>query len=225
MKKPIETGSGFMQNDMAMIFLSLLLVLITFFLVLTRFVEPDPEKISRVKKDLSTLLFFGRQSSGKAVETVVPDMFSPEDPIASLLNRMKAIGMTEPLMNQFISLKDIKNLKVISGESGLVIRMPKTIKPDGADLQITEAERDTLGKMAVLFRELPFIIDIKGVSGENKADGPFKSLQMSVRASQSVYSHLLQMGIQPEKLKVTGLVVSRSPGLEPTVEISFRENI
>lgn len=224
MRKSVEPVDDFQQTDMSLVFLSLLLVLITFFLVLTRFVEPDPAKVSRFKKHYSTFLFFNQQVSVDKEATQAPDIFSESDPLISLVNRMKASGITEPLMNQYLTLLDIKNLKVVSGESGLVIRLPRTIKLDGDTGRLTNEEKESLGNLRVLFMELPFIIEIKGV-GYQKNDQPsFQSLELSVTAAQTVYNHLIKMGVIPDKLKVSGMIDDGKAEPVTDIEISFREN-
>jgi len=213
------------DNDMSLVFLSLLLVLITFFIVLTRFVETDPQKVTHFKQNYSHVLFFVDPEKVTRVMEQNEAIFEENNPIQSLINRMKAIGITEPLMNQFLNLTDITTLKVISGQSGLVLRLPKPIQMDGDLPVLNEQGRKTLEKLAVLFFELPYIIEIKGVGVDiNNTEG-FKTLEKGVMASQSVYRQLLLMGVIPGKIKISGTTDKKATEESTFVELAFRENV
>ncbi len=216
-------------NDaMSLIFLSLLLVLITFFIVLTRFVVTDPEKVERFRRDYSQTLFLGHEVKApeNPVVTMEKELFVHENPLKSLINRMKSTGITAPLLDQFLTLSDIKNLRVISGESGLVLRMPQPIAIQEEDSGLSAKSLETLDKMKVLFTELPFLIEIKGVGVEKNEPEPFAAMERGVKASQSVYMHLIGMGVIPQKIKISGTIGSDDSKLETEdtfVELAFRE--
>lgn len=227
MNRSIGEKKQYGDDSMSMIFLSLLLVLITFFIVLTRFVVTDPEKVERFRRDYSRTLFLGQKADGPVspVKTVERDIFSDESPLKSLINRMKSTGITAPLMNQFLTIQDIKTLRLISGESGLVLRMPDPLEIGGDAFGLSPAGRETLEKMKVLFLELPFLIEVKGVGVDDAGSQGMAAMEMGVKASQSVYRHLIQMGVVPQKIKITGTTTRDSkPAMAKSfVELAFRE--
>ncbi len=211
--------------DMSLVFLSLLLVLITFFIVLTRFVETDPQKVDRFKRNYSHSLFFVEPGKGKKQIEQQAEIFVETDPLQTLINRMKAIGLTEPLMNQFLNMNEIKVLNVISGESGLVLRLPEPIRLFGDTLALSDEGRKILERLKVLFVELPYIIEIKGVGIQREGALTFKTLELGVTASQCVYRQLLLMGVLPDKIKISGTVDAQVSNEGSYIELAFRENV
>ena len=192
------------ENDMPVLFLSLLLVLITFFIVLTRFVETDSSKVAHFSREYNAQLFFGVREKAVAAVGMRQEQGNEYNPLQSLVNRMKSIGITEPLMNEYLTVNKIKELKVISGEEGIVLRLPQPLNFEAQDTVLSERSRNILNKLKVLFVELPYIIEVKGVGLRKTDEDLFPVLEAGVAVSQTVYRQLINMGVMPEKIKISG---------------------
>lgn len=213
------------EDGMPLVLISLFLVLITFFIVLIRFVETDPEKVEHFKRDYSRSLSL-KPALGAAKRTVEKKaaVYDDFDPLQTLINRMKVEGISVPLMNQYLTTNQIKTLQLISGETGLVLRLPQAINMHEGSAAISDDGRKNLDKLSALLLELPYTIEIHGVGVARERPADFQTLEKGVMASQSVYRYLLQMGIVPEKLKISGTTADMTTDLESYVDLTFREN-
>lgn len=204
------------------LFISLMLVLLTLFIFLTTFAESDPEKIRIFREQFrESLMLSGQGGLGRV--TVV-DSGTPDDPLRSLINRMKAKGIDKKLMDEFLTVNQIKELEVMDGERGVAIVLPETVVFDTGKNQLTGLALDYLASIFFLVAELPYVVDIKGYASGRGPAGYADALEFSARRAMLVYDYFISRGVPAMKLKVSGCGDAFEDGVTPRdkVEIIFK---
>lgn len=204
------------------LFLSLMLVLLTLFIFLTTFAEKDKVKVEVFKKHFrESLLMPEKERMGTPSVT---DIGGPVEPVQAIVNRMKSEGINKKLMDDFLTLNEIKDLQVRDGKNGVAVILPETavFEPEKKDL--TRQSRQFLNSISYLVSELPYLVEIKGYAAGVPA-GFNDSLEFSARRAAEVYNYFLEKDIAPVKLKVSGCgdAFEGSGVPQDKVEIIFKE--
>jgi flagellar motor protein MotB len=196
---PEQDSPGWMT-----LFISLMLVLLTLFIFLTTYVKGDKRKIREFKIEFKkSLMLPGKGDPGTLSIT---DVGTEDDPVQSLLNRMKSTGINKKLMDDFLTLQQIKDFEVVDGKNGVSVILPEVVSfSEGRDgLLLSEKSREFLSSISFLIKELPYLVEIKGYSTGNVPKLYPDALEYSARRAHRVYTYLLRQDITPVKLKVSG---------------------
>lgn len=181
------------------IYFSLMLVLLTLFVFLFSYTEKDPAKVRVFRENFKkSLMLIG---TGRGGAEAAHDNPYGGDPLAALVNRMKYEGLNAALTDEFLTLAQIKGLRVRDGQRGAVVVVPQEIAfgPGGSELNTDS--RNALTRISFLAAELPYLVEVAGYAGPDAGGDP---LEASARAARRVYEFLLQKGVDPRKLKVAG---------------------
>jgi flagellar motor protein MotB len=206
-----------------LLLISLMLVLLTFFIFLTTFAETDKEKIEVFKK------YFRQTLSMPKVERKgtpsITDIGGPVEPIQNIINRMKSQGINKKLMDDFLTLAQIKDLQVMDGKKGVVVILPEVAYFQEGTKNLTENSKKFLERISYLVYELPYLVEIKGYALSKVPPRYRDPLEFSARRAIEVYNYFLEKEIPPIKLKVSGRgdAFEKSSVPQNKVEISFKE--
>ncbi len=207
------------------VFIALMMVLLTLFIFLSTFTESDKEKVKIFKAQYkkSTMM---RGKGGMGAETVV-DAGIPDDPLQALINRMKSGKITKKLMDDFLTLNQIKELQVKDGKRGVCLILPDVVGFEPGNNRLTDKAQKYLFDISYLVAALPYTVEIKGYSSEKIPPGYIDTLEFSARRSFMVYEYFLSQNVNPIKLKVSGCgdIVSPDSGNKTPmdkVEIIFK---
>ena len=202
-------------------FLSLMLVLITLFVFLTTYTEHNKSKIEIFKNHFKqSLVLIGKGQGGK--KSIVDN--SEIDPLKEILNRMKSEGLSVKLMKEFLNQQQIKELDVKQGRNGIVIVLPKTIGFSDNSFNLNKKVLSYLNKIAYLASDLPYLVEIRGYSGNVLPKGVKDEFELSLKRALEVYKYFINKGINPVKLKVSGCGIDNSDNKnKDRVEIIFKE--
>jgi len=184
------------------LFISLMLVLLTLFIFLSTFAEGNKLKIEQFQSQFrKSLMMTGQGGMGRPSVT---DLGTPDDPLRLLINRMKSSGINKKLMDEFLTLSQIKELNVMDGKGGVAIILPETVGFTPGENQLTDKAKEYLHRILFLVDELPYLVEIKGYSSEKVPQGFTDPLEFSSRRALSVYTYFISQNIPPVKLKVSG---------------------
>lgn len=186
------------------LFISLMLVLLTLFIFLTTFAKGDKRKVQTFKYEFKKSLMI--PGEGRPGQFSIVDMGTPDDPKRQLLNRMKSKGVNKKLMDDFLTLQQIKDLEVLDGDRGVSIIVPEVIafEDDREGLTLTPASEKFLRSVSFLAQELPYLVEIKGYSRPGRPRGYTDALEFSARRAQRVYEFMIGLNVPALKLKVSG---------------------
>jgi flagellar motor protein MotB len=206
------------------LFISLMLVLLTLFIFLTTFAKGDKRKIESFKREFrKSLMLPGEGNKG---QLSIVDMGTPDDPVRQMITRMKSNGINKKLMDDFLTLQQIKDLEVRDGSRGVSIIVPEVIafEDDREGLTLTPASEKFLNSVSYLAAELPYLIEIKGYAAGKRPAGYTDALEFSARRAQRIYEFMLGLGVPALKLKVSGCgdAFSDSGVPQNKVEIIFQ---
>jgi flagellar motor protein MotB len=204
------------------LFLSLMLVLLTLFIFLTTFAEKDKVKVEAFKRHFrQSLLLPEKERMGTPSVT---DIGGPVEPVQAIINRMKSRGINKKLMDDFLTLNEIKDLQVRDGKNGVAVILPETAAFEPEKKDLTRNSRRFLNSISYLVSELPYLVEIKGYAAGAPA-GFNDSLEFSARRAAEVYNYFLEKDIAPVKLKVSGCgdAFEGSGVPQDKVEIIFKE--
>jgi flagellar motor protein MotB len=184
------------------LFFSLMLVLLTLFIFLITYAETDKEKIRIFREQFQeSLLLSGAQ--GRGAQSIV-QVGTQQDPLHALINRMKSKGINKKLMDEFLTLNQVKDLEVMAGERGVAVILPEVAVFERGKNQLTGKAVDYLFAVSYLVSELPYLVEIKGYSSETIPTGYTDALEFSARRALLVYNFFLSQHIPSLKLKVSG---------------------
>jgi flagellar motor protein MotB len=187
------------------LFISLMLVLLTLFIFLTTFAKGDKRKVQTFREEFrKNLMVKGKGGEGRPAIT---DAGTPDDPVQHILNRMKSDGINKKLMDDFLTLQQIKDLEVRDGERGLAVILPEVLgfEEKGGGVMLTAKSRQFLNSITHLMSELPYLIEVKGYATDTLPNGNKRdALAFSAFRAHLVYGYILDKGVTPVKLKVSG---------------------
>ncbi|NIM16845.1 MAG: hypothetical protein GTO45_33080 [Candidatus Aminicenantes bacterium] len=184
------------------LFFSLMLVLLTLFIFLITYAETDKEKIRIFREQFQKSLLLSSEG-GRGAQSIV-HVGTQQDPLNALINRMKSEGINKKLMDEFLTLKQIKELDVMAGKRGVSVILPEVVVFEPGKNQLTGEAVDYLSVISYLVSELPYLVEIKGYSPGTVPTGYTDALEFSARRAFLVYNFFLSQHIPSLKLKVSG---------------------
>ncbi len=213
------------------LFISLMLVVLTLFIFLTTFTETDKTKLEIFKKHFRKSMLMPREDR-KGTPSII-DLGGPVEPISAIVNRMKSEGINKKLMDDFLTLSQIKGLEVMDGTRGVVVIVPEVAYFEEGTKDLTKTSRQFLARLLFLVEELPYLVEIKGYA-VGTVPAPYKdALEFSAMRAMEVFNYFIQNNIPPIKLKVAGCgdafenaakpETQPSPPPQNKVEIIFKE--
>jgi len=186
------------------LFISLMLVLLTLFIFLTTFVKGDKRKIKIFKEEFrKSLMISGKGNTGSFS---ISDTGTAQDPVQRLVNRMRAKGINKKLMDDFLTLQQIKDFEVRDGLRGVAIILPDVVGFETGDdgLTLTKKSSKFLSSISYLVSQLPYLVEVKGYSDSQVPSGYKDALEFSARRAAKIYDYFLDKNVSPVKLKVSG---------------------
>lgn len=183
-------------------FISLMLVLLTIFIFLVTYTKGSHTKIQLFRKHFRRSLMLTGEG-GNGVRSIT-DLGTWDSPVRVLINRMKSKGINKKLMDDFLTLSQIKDMEVRDGKRGISIILPEVVGFVPGKNQLTDQAVRFLDKVVMLADELPYMVEIKGYSTEMVPLGYSDPLEFSVKRAALVYSYFINREVEPVKLKVSG---------------------
>ncbi len=159
-------------------------------------------KIETFRKEFRESLWLPGEG-GKGARSVT-DLGTPDDPARNLINRMKSKGINKKLMDDFLTLRQVKDLVVREGKRGVSIILPETVGFVPGRNELTGQAGMYLDTVSILSRDLPYTVEIKGYSTGVLPPGYKDALEFSALRAALVYNYLVNLDIPPVKLKVSG---------------------
>ncbi len=206
------------------LFISLMLVVLTLFIFLSTFSKGDKRKVRDFKREFrKSLMLSGEGNPGSSS---VVDVGTADDPVQHLINRMKSKGIDKKLMDDFLTLQQIKDLEVRDGRRGVSIILPEVVGfGTGKDgLTLTDRSKTYLASISHLVSELPYLVVVKGYATGKVPPVYIDALEYSARRAHRVYSYFLAQNVAAVKLKVSGCgdAFQASDVPQNKVEITFK---
>lgn len=207
------------------LFISLGLVLLTLFIFLTTFAEKDKVKIDIFKRSFKEHLSMPEESPKGSRFGPEWDIGENTEPIRNIVNRMKSRGINKKLMDEFLTLTQVKDLEVMEGNKGVCVILPEVVTFQEGKKELSERAESFLSRIAYLVSELPYLVEIKGYAAAKNIPGFRDPLEFSAKRAVEVYHYFLAKEINPEKLKVSGCgdAFADSRKSQDKVEIIFKE--
>jgi flagellar motor protein MotB len=183
-------------------FISLLLVLLTIFIFLTTYTRGSKTKVQTFKEQFRrSLMLVGK--GGKGTRSIT-DLGTQYNPARVLINRMKSKGINKKIMDDFLTLNQIKDMEVRDGERGVSIILPEVVGFVPGKNQLTDQAARFLDTVVILADELPYLVEIKGYSTETVPIGYTDPLEFSAKRAALVYNYFINKEVEPVKLKSQG---------------------
>lgn len=206
-------------------FISLGLVLLTLFIFLTTFAEKDKVKIDIFKRSFKESISLPEENRRGSRFGPDMDMGENTEPIRNIVNRMKSSGINKKLMDEFLTLNQVKDLEVMEGNKGVCVILPEVVTFQEGKKELTDRAKGFLSRITYLVSELPYQVEIKGYAASKITPGFRDPLEFSAKRAAEVYNYFLAKEITPEKLKVSGCgdAFANSRKSQDKVEIIFKE--
>lgn len=183
-------------------FISLMLVLLTIFIFLITYTKGSQTKVQKFKEQFRrSLMLTGKGGAG--IHSIT-DMGTQYNPARALINRMKSKGINKKLMDEFLTLSQIKDMEVRDGQRGVSIILPEVVGFVPGKNQLTDQAVRFLDMVVILADELPYLVEIKGYSTETIPPGYADPLEFSAKRATLVYNYFINKEVEPVKLKVSG---------------------
>ncbi|MCU0289651.1 MAG: hypothetical protein MUF15_25070, partial [Acidobacteria bacterium] len=146
-------------------FISLGLVLLTLFIFLTTFAEKDKIKIDIFKRSFRERLTLSKGNlgiTGKNRENLELEMGTRAEPVLNIVKRMRSKGINKKLMDEFLTVAQVKNLEVIEGKKGVCVIIPGVVIFKEGKTDLLAESTQFLARISFLVSELPYLVEIKG---------------------------------------------------------------
>jgi outer membrane protein OmpA-like peptidoglycan-associated protein len=203
-------------------FISLMLVLLTIFIFLITYTRGSQTKVQKFREQFRrSLMLTGKGGEGTRSIT---DLGTQYNPARALINRMKSKGINKKLMDEFLTLSQIKDMEVRDGQRGVSIILPEVVGFVPGKNQLTDQTVRFLDTVVILADELPYLVEIKGYSTETIPPGYTDPLEFSAKRAALVYNYFINKEVDPVKLKVSGCgdAFKDSDVLQDKVELIFK---
>jgi len=183
-------------------FIALMLVLLTIFIFLTTYSRGSKTKIQLFKEQFRRCLMLSGKGGNGAYS--IADLGVVDNPARVLINRMKSTGINKKLMDDFLTLNQIKDMEVRDGKRGVSIIVPEVVGFVPGKNQLTDRAVEFLDTVAILAEELPYLVEIKGYAAGAVPVGYPDPLEFSAKRAALVYNYFVNKDVDPAKLKVSG---------------------
>ena len=194
----------------------------TVFIFLTTYTKGSKFKVRKFRDQFRKSLMLSARA-GKGVPSIT-DLGTPDNPARTLINRMKSKGINKKLMDDFLTLNQVKDLVVRDGQRGVAIVVPEVVGFVPGKNQLTDRARRFLDRVSILAYELPYLVEVKGYATGSLPPGYTDALEFSAKRAALVYRYFLNKDVPPEKLKVSGCgdAFQESSVPQDKVEIIFK---
>lgn len=223
----IEDSSS--DKSQRTLLLSLMLILVSLFVILSSFTESDKKKVEIFRKYFKrSIMFSGKGNIGK---DSITEFGNNSDILLDVLKKMRSENINRELMVKYLTLKNIKDLSVYKGVSGVVLVLPEVIRFRKNKMELDFTAKRYLSKILFLVKDLPYEVEIRGYSSELEKNGISEKrknrelLKKSARRAMLVYKYFIGNGVSPAKLFVSGYgnSIEEENALKDKVEILFKE--
>ena len=203
------------------LFTSLMLVLLTFLVFLVTYSEPDPGKADSFRGEFRRRLISKPVGPGGAVPLALE---KGVDPLQLVVSRLKEEGLSVKLVDEFLTLSEIRDLNVKEARSGVAVTFPEVLLFN-ADGRLTGKSRRLLTSFSYLAAELPYLVEVKAFAKNPGLGAEMAGLESAARRSLELYREMSARGVAPGKLKASGFLLGRDSDPEASfrVEIEFKE--
>ena len=211
------------------LFLSLMLILLSLFIFLTSFTENDKKKVEIFKEHFNkSIMFTGKGNIGK---DSITEFGRNIDPLNDIIKKMRSESINRKLMVKYLTLKNIKDLTVYKGISGIVLVLPRVIRFRKNRKELDFTAKKYLSKILYLVKDLPYEVEIRGYSSKeglttvSKIPNNKELLKDSAERAMLVYRYFIGNGVSPSKLFVSGYgdTIENEDSVKDKVEILFKE--
>ena len=183
-------------------FISLMLVLLIIFIFLITYTRGSQTKIQKFKEHFRRSLMLSGKGGNGAYS--ITDLGTRHNPARALINRMKSKGINKKLMDDFLTLNQIKDMEVLDGQRGVAIILPEVVGFVPGKNQLTDRAVEFLDTVAILATELPYLVEIKGYAAGTVPAGYSDPLEFSAKRAALVFNYFIDKDVDPVKLKVSG---------------------
>ncbi len=202
------------------LFISLMLVLLTFLVFLVTYSEPDPEKAESFRGEFRRRLIVNREGPGGPLPAASQAV---ADPLQLVVTRLKSEGLSVRLIDEFLTLSLVRDLMVSEIKSGVAVTLPEVLLFAGNGRELTRNSRRLMERFAFLAAELPYLVEIKTFMRVTAAGNELAGLEEGGRRSLGLYREMLARGVAPEKLKASAFLLVPADSGAARVEIEFKE--
>jgi flagellar motor protein MotB len=184
------------------VFIALMLALLTIFVFLATFTKGSKTKIQMFKEHFRRCLMLSGKGGRGAYS--ITDLGTAGNPAQVLINRMMSKGINKKLMDDFLTLNQIKDMEVRDGKRGVSIIVPEVVGFVPGKNQLTDQAVEFLDTVVILADALPYLVEIKGYAAGSVPVGYSDPLEFSAKRAALVYNYFIDRNVDPVKLKVTG---------------------
>ncbi len=195
---------NYKRNSWLPLYLSLILIILTFFVALTSFSVRIGKKMRLFQKSYrESFVFIGGKSKGKLSILNIGDA----DRLNFIINQMRENGLNENLMKSYLKETDLISLGIAFIESGneLVFPVSRLFKEGGTSIEPTKYF--TLIKILPLIKFLPYFVLIEGYPDGKESD-KLKAYEVSAKRAYSVYKFFVSQGVSERKMAISAYGIS-----------------
>ncbi len=197
-KSLLNYPSSKKKNSWLPLYLSLILIILTFFVALTSFSIRIKEKMKVFKKSYrESFIFIGGKSKGEISILNIGDA----DRLQFIINQMREKGIDEKSMRKYLKETDLLNLGVSVIKDGKEIVFPVKAFFKGGSTEIDPKKYYLLLKVLPLVKYLPYYVTIKSYPDSNKVDF-LKAFELAGKRAYSVFQFFKEEGVYEKKLSI-----------------------
>ncbi|MBF0352437.1 MAG: flagellar motor protein MotB [SAR324 cluster bacterium] len=188
-KKKKKSGNELDPNAWMVTFSDLITLMMTFFVLLYSFNDPNPKS---------------QQSSLSSME---PGFFSMyESRSTDEIRILRANSILKESLEVFLSEHSVRNVELSQSDEGLIVTIPADIVFARNSALLSASAKQTIHQIARYLNKTGHMIRIEGHTDTTpvRSSKYRDSWDLSLARAQSVLKEMLNVGVSPAKLSLTG---------------------
>ncbi len=169
-------------------FSDLITLMMTFFVLLFSFNEPNPKHL-------------------EAISSNAPGLFNlSESAVTQPISVLRANSLVRENLEIFLSENSVRNVEIVQTDEGLILTLPADIIFEQNSDRIGQQAIQTIGKIASFLNKTGHDIRIEGHTDNNFTPSPqFPDVwEMSQSRAYNVLQAMLKTGVAPDRLSLVG---------------------
>ncbi|MBF0288292.1 MAG: flagellar motor protein MotB [SAR324 cluster bacterium] len=187
-RKKKEDENGFDPNGWMITFSDLITLMMTFFVLLFSFNEPNPSKLD-------------------AVSSSAPGLFSlSESALSQAVPIQEANSLLKENLEIFLSENNVKNVDLSQGNEGLLITLPTDIIFEKNSAYLSEKSKRIIQRVTNYLNKTQHQIRVEGHTDNtpvNTKDDQ-DSWGLSLSRAHAILQEMLKAGMNPKRLALVG---------------------
>jgi len=199
-KRKIDIGDNNKKNRWLPLYISMILIVLTFFISLSSYTIKTMKKMKSFQKSYKQSLVFKKGKSRGRISILNR---GEGDKLAVIIKDLREKGLSKKKVEEYLNDADLIKLGIKVGDNGASLSFPSNSIFEKGKTKIDPKAYVELVKIGYLAKYLPYYIYIEGFSTK-KESGNIDSYEFAALKALEVYNFFKQQGVEKRKMVIMG---------------------